>query len=246
LILAAIAICWYASKKGIKIIHLVDAAGLALLLAYAVGRIGCQVSGDGDWGIFNSAYVLNSERRVVEAGPGDYEAQLNRNASYYLKGMVYDKDSMLVPVTDRVYPGLDKVPAKSWKGPSFLPTWMVAYTYPNNVNKDGILIPGCQEEHCRELPQPVFPTPIYETLVCTILFILLWSIRRRIKVPGVMFGIYLILNGLERFIVELFRVNNTYSFLGLHPTQAEIISTLLVLTGIGLIIFVKMRASRNE
>jgi len=55
LILAAIAICWYASRKGIKIIHLVDAAGLALLLAYAVVHIGCQVSGVCVWGIFKGS-----------------------------------------------------------------------------------------------------------------------------------------------------------------------------------------------
>ena len=68
--------------------------------------------------------------------------------------------------------------------------------------------------------------------------------RRRIKVPGVMFGIYLIVNGIERFTVELFRVNNTYSIFGFHPTQAEIISAALVLTGIILIIILKRRAAK--
>jgi phosphatidylglycerol---prolipoprotein diacylglyceryl transferase len=245
LILAAVAICWYASKKGIKIIHLVDAAGLALLLAYAVGRIGCQVSGDGDWGIYNSAYVVNADGKVVEAGPGDYQNQLNKNAAYYLKGEVYSKDSVLVQITDRTYESLDKVPHKSFMAPSFLPVWMVAYTYPNNVNNDGVSIPGCDEEHCRALPQPVFPTPFYETVVCTLLFLVLWAIRKRIKVPGVMFGIYLIVNGIERFTVELFRVNNTYSIFGFHPTQAEIISAALVLAGIILIIIVKRRAAKE-
>ena len=243
LILAAIAICWYASKKGIKVIHLVDAAGLALLLAYAVGRIGCQVSGDGDWGVFNSAYVVNAEGKVVEAAPGDYENQLNKNAAYFLKGEVFNKDSALVQVTDRVYESLEKVPHKSFKGPSFLPVWMFAYTYPQNVNKDGVQMKDCDEEHCRALPQPVFPTPFYETVICTLLFLILWSIRKRIQVPGVMFGIYLILNGIERFTVELIRVNNTYSFFGLHPTQAEIISAALVLAGIILIIIVKRKAA---
>lgn len=245
LILAAIAICWYASKKGIKIIHLVDAAGLALLLAYAVGRIGCQVSGDGDWGVYNSAYIVNAEGKVVEAAPGDYQKQLTRNASYYLKGEAYNKDSILTQVTDRTYESLEKVPHKSFKGPAFLPVWMFGYTYPNNVNKDGVLMANCNEEHCRALPQPVFPTPFYETVVCTLLFLILWAMRRRIKVPGVMFGIYLIVNGIERFTVELFRVNNTYSIWGFHPTQAEIISAALVLTGIILIIILKRRAAKT-
>ncbi|MBK8608546.1 MAG: prolipoprotein diacylglyceryl transferase [Chitinophagaceae bacterium] len=246
LIVAAIAICWYAYKKGIKIIHLVDAAGLALLLAYAVGRIGCQVSGDGDWGVFNSAYVVNAEGNVVEAAPGDYQKQLNKNAAYYLSGQVLSKDSALIQITDRTYESLEKVPHRSFKAPSFIPVWMVAYTYPHNVNKDGVQMANCEEEHCRALPQPVFPTPFYETIACTLLFLLLWAVRKRIKVPGVMFGMYLIVNGLERFAVELIRVNNTYSIFGFHPTQAELISAALVLAGIILIVVVKKRAANQD
>ena len=59
-----------------------------------------------------------------------------------------------------------------------------------------------------------------------------------------MFGIYLIVNGVERFTVELIRVNNTYSIFGFHPTQAEIISAALVLTGIVLIVYVKRKAAK--
>ena len=60
LIAAAIAICWYGSRKGISVKHLVDAAAPALMIAYAIGRIGCQVSGDGDWGVYNSAYISDA------------------------------------------------------------------------------------------------------------------------------------------------------------------------------------------
>ena len=52
-----------------------------------------------------------------------------------------------------------------------------------------------------------------------------------------MFSIYLIMNGVERFLVELIRVNTTYSIFGLHPTQAELISAIFVLVGIGGIIY---------
>ena len=248
LIVAAIAICWYAAKKGIKLIHLVDAAGPALLLAYAVGRIGCQMAGDGDWGIYNSAYITDENGKVVAANPGDYEKALQKNSTYHLSGSVIEKGSLgqdsLVNVTDRKYASLAEVPHSSFKAPSFLPVWMVAYTYPQNVNKDGVRIAGCTEEHQRALPQPVFPTPFYETIMCTLLFILLWSIRKRITTPGVMFGIYLIVNGLERFTVELIRVNNTYSIFGFHPTQAEIISSALVISGILLILISRKRAGK--
>lgn len=250
LIVAAIAICWYASKKGIRLIHLVDAAAPALLIAYAIGRIGCQVAGDGDWGIYNSAYISDADGKVMEAAPGDYQRQLQRNAVYYLNGAVTEKGSYgqdsTVYVTDRKYKSLEAVPQASFKAPSFLPAWMVAYNYPMNVNKDGVRIPGCDEEHCRVLPQPVFPTPFYETVLCTLLFAFLWTIRKRILAPGLMFGLYLILNGLERFVIELIRVNNTYNIFGYHPTQAEIISCGLMLSGIIMVLISRQKAGNTQ
>ena len=184
----------------------------------------------------------------MAANPGDFEKALQKNSTYHLSGSVIEKGSLgqdsLVNVTDRKYASLAEVPHSSFKAPSFLPVWMVAYTYPQNVNKDGVRIAGCTDEHQRALPQPVFPTPFYETIMCTVLFILLWSIRKRITTPGVMFGIYLIVNGLERFTVELIRVNNTYSIFGFHPTQAEIISSALVISGILLILISRKRAGK--
>jgi prolipoprotein diacylglyceryltransferase len=78
----------------------------------------------------------------------------------------------------------------------------------------------------------VFPTPLYEIIACTLLFLVLWSLRKKITVPGRLFAIYLILNGLERFAIEKIRVNSTYSIFGFHPTQAELISTMLMIGGI--------------
>ncbi|HNU89291.1 MAG TPA: prolipoprotein diacylglyceryl transferase, partial [Ferruginibacter sp.] len=217
---------------------------------YAIGRIGCQVSGDGDWGIYNSAYITDEAGVVVQAGPGDFENALKKNSTYFLEGTVIEKTTSgkdsTIYITNRKHESLELVPHKSFKAPSFLPTWMVAYTFPRNVNKDGVKMADCEEEHCRALPLPVFPTPFYETVMCSLLFIFLWSIRKRIITPGVMFGIYLILNGLERFAVELIRVNNTYSILGFHPTQAEIISVSLLLVGIGLIIYSKRKATQEQ
>lgn len=55
LICATIAIVWYAKKNNIKIVHLVDSTTPGLMLSYGVGRIGCHLAGDGDWGIANTA-----------------------------------------------------------------------------------------------------------------------------------------------------------------------------------------------
>jgi len=239
LILAAIAISIYGFKKNIRLVHLIDAATPALLLAYAVGRIGCQVSGDGDWGIYNSAYITDANGKAVEAAPGEFDAQLKKYDTYFLNGTVKEPGIVdPVQITDRKSESLDKVPHKFVKAPSYLPTWMVAYSYPQNVNNDGIKIAGIEDDHNRALPVPVFPTPFYETIACTLLFLVLWSIRKRIKVAGLMTGIYLILNGAERFLIEKIRVNNQMHFLGFQLTQAELISFSLAIAGVLIIIYV--------
>ncbi|MBU3713891.1 MAG: prolipoprotein diacylglyceryl transferase [Ferruginibacter sp.] len=238
LILATVAISWYSISKGIKLKYLVDAAAPALMFAYAVGRLGCQISGDGDWGIYNSAYISDNGGNVSLAKPGEFERALEANKTYFLEGKVVS-DSGLRYVTDRIYPTLSDVPHRSFKGPSFLPNWFFAYSYPQNVNDDGIIIPGIKDDHRSVLPQPVFPTPLYETILCTFLFFVFWFIRKKIKTPLVIFSIYLIFNGLERLLIESIRVNDLHNFMGIKATQAEFIALLLILTGAFLLGFAK-------
>lgn len=243
LITAAVAIAWYARKKGIKLRHLVDAAAPALMIAYAIGRIGCQVSGDGDWGVFNSAYISDTQGNISVAAPGDYQNKLKENAAYFLEGKATDTSGRLVYVTDRVYPSLEEVPHRNFKGPGFLPKWFYAYSYPQNVNEDGILMPGITDKHNRVLPQPVFPTPLYEFIICSLLFVFLWAIRKKVTTPMVIFGIYLVVNGLERFAVESIRVNKLYNVLGLHLSQAQLIAIGLMAAGIVTIVIAKKKYS---
>ena len=48
---------------------------------------------------------------------------------------------------------------------------MWSYTYPHNVNEDGLeKIPGCVGKFCNQLAVGVFPTPFYEIVACFILF----------------------------------------------------------------------------
>lgn len=244
LILASIAICYFGYKKGIKISHLCDSASMALMIAYAVGRIGCQVSGDGDWGVYNSAYISDANGNISLAAPGDFDKMLQNNATYFLEGRA--TDSSKYATTDRTYPSLKEVPHQHIKGVSFLPKWMFGYSYPQNVNNDGIPMPGVKEEHFSVLPSPVFPTPFYETIICSLLFLFLWSIRKKIKIPFVMFGIYLVLNGCERFIVELVRVNKGYDVSGIVLSQAQEIAIGLVIVGILLIVYAKFFAKKPE
>jgi prolipoprotein diacylglyceryl transferase len=184
LIIAAITLIIYAKKNKIPWPELADAIAPVLMIGYAIGRIGCQVAGDGDWGIVNLE------------------------------------------------------PKPEWL--SFLPDWAWAYDYPHNVLNQGVLIDGCTGAHCYRLAEPVFPTPIYETTTCFILFSVLWFLRKRIKIPGVLFSIYLIFNGFERFFIEKIRINTTYHIFNSDITQAEIISVVLILLGIlGIMLFTK-------
>ena len=187
LILGTLSVGYYAKKNNIKLEHLVDVFAPVLILAYGIGRMGCHFSGDGDWGIVNTASKPN------------------------------------------------------WM--SFLPDWMWSYNYPNNVINAGELIPGCEGNFCHQLAENVYPTPFYEIIMAGLIFVFLWSIRKKIKIAGVLFCIYLILNGIERFLIEKIRIN--HDMIG-EQTQAEIISFSLILIGIVGIYFLNKRKGNSS
>ncbi|MBE8715329.1 prolipoprotein diacylglyceryl transferase [Sphingobacterium hungaricum] len=53
LIFGAASYLYIGIRNGIPWKHLADIGSLGMLVAYAVGRMGCHFSGDGDWGIVN-------------------------------------------------------------------------------------------------------------------------------------------------------------------------------------------------
>lgn len=175
LILTSITLYFYSKKVKIPFIHMADCAAAPLMIGYAIGRIGCHMSGDGDWGIVNKM----------------------------------DKPSFM----------------------SFLPDWFWKYNYPHNVISDGIPIPGCEGKHCFMLADAVFPTPLYESIACILLFYVLWMVRKKIKQPGVFFSLYILLNGIERLLIEQIRVNTKYHIGTYEITQAEIIATVFIVLG---------------
>lgn len=199
-LLAAGANIYYFWKNKLNLVQFLDALGPVVLLAYAIGRIGCHMAGDGDWGIENLE------------------------------------------------------PKPEWM--SFLPDWMWAYDYPNNVNGEGILMDNClyretfangdiNNQYCYKLANPVYPTPVYETIMGIILFIGLWSIRKIVKIPLLIFSLYILATGIERLLIEQIRVNVGHDT---GFTQAELISIGLIVLGIGLAIFsyTKLRTKNSE
>jgi phosphatidylglycerol:prolipoprotein diacylglycerol transferase len=140
----AIGVGWWAHRKGRLNVGLLDLCAVPLALGYAIGRIGCQVSGDGDYG-------------------------------------------------------------EPWDGP-----WAMAY--PNGSVATDV---------------PVHPTPVYETLAMGLIAWGLWRWRDRLA-PGVLFAVYLVAAGLERFAVEFIRRNDGV-VVGLTAPQLE--SLVLVAAG---------------
>lgn len=220
LIFAALGIWWYAKRNKIGFWHLNDAAAPALMLGYAVGRIGCQVSGDGDWGIYNGAFTVDNAGILAQAGIEQFRQGLEADKSFFISH----------------YGSIDAVPYAYFPRPgflSFLPDWMFAYHFPHNVNETGIPIPGCADtKYCMQLPEGVFPTSFYETIICFVIFGVLWGLRKKFKIPGTLFAFYLVINGFERFFIEKIRVNEKMNIFGFHPTQAEVISFLLIVSGL--------------
>ena len=199
LIVGGMAVAVYGRRHGIRFLHLADATAPGLMLAYGIGRIGCQVSGDGDWGIPNAS------------------------------------------------------PKPDWL--SWAPDWMWSYAFPNNVNAvfgprpsgyTGKLITDADpwpifEGFGTYLSPGVYPTSFYETIMATVIFAFLWSMRKRWQVPGTLFAAYLMLNGTERFWIEKIRVNAPMEFMGMVMTQAELIAVVIFLSGLALLAFLHQK-----
>ena len=148
-------------RRRVPVLPMLDAAAPALMLGYAIGRLGCQLSGDGDWGI----------------------------------------------------------PADMALKPHWLPDWLWAQTYVNNIAGSAIPPPG------------VYPTPLYETAMALTLAWLLWMLRSHRHRAGFLFSVYLIFAGFERLLIEKIRVNARYIVFDFAVTQAEVISFVLVVAG---------------
>lgn len=176
LVFGALAYLYMGYRKGMKLVHLADIGSPGMMLAYAIGRIGCQLSGDGDWGIVN----IKPKPHVLQ----------------------------------------------------WLPDWMWSFKFPHNEINAGVMMKNCSGGFCHELFNGVYPTSFYEVVICMLLFIFMWVIRKHSYAAGLMFYIYLTASGLERIAIESIRVNEKYRFLGVNFSQAEWISLLMLIGGL--------------
>lgn len=130
--------------------------------------------------------------------------------------------------------------------PFLFPDWFWGYNFPHNVIETGVKIEDCIGKYCHELPYLVYPTSLYEASFGIIAFLFLWYLRKYISTPGILFCIYLILNGLERFLIEFIRVTDKYNIVGLELTQAQVIAILLIITGSVGVFYLKKEKNLNE
>jgi phosphatidylglycerol:prolipoprotein diacylglycerol transferase len=126
--------------------------------------------------------------------------------------------------------------ANTSAAPSWIPEYFWSNTYAYNVINEGKEIAGCVAEnisgcggdYCYELPIGVWPTSIYEFIMFVFIFLFTWSIRKKFSfAPGFLIFLVLLLNGVERFFIEMIRVTKRYENI-FNLTQAQIISIVLV------------------
>jgi phosphatidylglycerol:prolipoprotein diacylglycerol transferase len=79
----------------------------------------------------------------------------------------------------------------------------------------------------------VHPTQLYETTIMLGVFMVLWRLRATDRPIGWLFGLYLVLAGLERFFVEILRAKDD-RFLGPF-TIAQLTSVILIAIGAALL-----------
>ena len=116
--------------------------------------------------------------------------------------------------------------------PSTLP-WAIAFpqgmppsTAGNLRNQFGVEIPSTVPDSAL---LTVHPTMLYSALILGAVAALLWWTLRRRPPAGVAFGLYLLLAGTERFLIEFLRAKDDRFLAGL--TTAQVIAALLIGAG---------------
>lgn len=130
----------------------------------------------------------------------------------------------------------------------FLPDWLWSFDYPRNVLNKGVEMTDCVGKYCHQLSPKVYPTAVYETTMAFTIGAILWAVRKPLtSITGMLFAIYLVFNGLERFLIEGIRVNIRHETLS-GLTQAESIAIGLIIIGIvmGIWRWVVYKKGNNE
>lgn len=119
-------------------------------------------------------------------------------------------------------------PTDSWVGIRF-PMGTPPTTVQNIEQQFGISVdPALVEKYGQVVP--VHPTQLYEVALSTVIFVVLWKLRKRPHAAGWIFMIWLVMAGMERFLVEFLRAKDD-RFFGVL-TLAQVISLAAMAVGV--------------
>lgn len=90
----------------------------------------------------------------------------------------------------------------------------------------------------------VHPTQLYEVAMGLVMFAILWRLRGHRHANGWLFGMYCVLAGIERFVVEFYRAKDDLLAIGL--TIAQTISLGAIVVGIALLVMRRQPARPAE
>lgn len=76
----------------------------------------------------------------------------------------------------------------------------------------------------------VYPTQLYEVALGFVMFLILWRFRNHKHAEGWLFGLYCVLAGVERFIIEFVRAKDDRFFFGTFTT-AQLIAVAFAIGG---------------
>ena len=121
--------------------------------------------------------------------------------------------------------------------PSSLP-WAVSFPEglpPTTISSFAAYYPWIDTSGINSEVFKVHPTQLYESAVGILLFLFLWSRRKKNQRAGTMFFSYLLLAGIERFFIEFLRTNEKYLFDTF--SGAQMISFLMIFVGSCFLLF---------
>ena len=78
----------------------------------------------------------------------------------------------------------------------------------------------------------VYPTQLYEVAIALVMFFILWRLRNHRHAEGWLFGLYAVLAGVERFIIEFYRAKDDRLIAGL--TYAQLIAVGFIVLGVAI------------
>ena len=125
-----------------------------------------------------------------------------------------------------------------WNGPlaTMFPNGAPPSTARNMTEMFGVSLPGVAPETV----VAVHPTQLYETALGFLMFLVLWRLRDHKHAEGWLFGVYCVLAGAERFVIEFVRAKDDKFFGPL--TTAQMIS--LAIAAVGVVVMMTRRGRK--